>query len=111
MAYLGTLSFQANDNTDVFLVADVVTSQFYPTDNILMGYAIDELEALPEWVSGKLPKKTSVTVDGDTSVLYCTYKASVPIDFEITVYLEYEQIEELSTEVIQEDEKIEQLIL
>jgi hypothetical protein len=102
MGYLGSLSFQANDNTDLFFVADIVTSQFDQTDEELLAHSIDDLEGDPDWVTGILPKKTPVTVDGDTSTISCVYKATELNEFVITIYIEYEEVEQL-VEVEEED--------
>ena len=102
MAHLGTLSFQANDNTDVFLVADVLSSQPDSTDVDPVDLGITDWGADAGYFKGFAPQKNSVTVDGDTSVLYCTYRASQNIDFELTIYVQYEEVEKLfdeSTEI------------
>ena len=105
MKYIGTLSFQANDNTDVFLVADVVSNGFDPLELDQLQYETEDLDSGPEWVTGRIQNKIPVTVDGDTSVLQCVFKAIAPLDFTMTIYLEYEEIETLLPEEQQEEQQ------
>ena len=95
MGQLGQLYLKANDKTDIFLVADVFANESYPSDETLMGISTDELDSSPEWISGRIQKKIPVDVDGDTAVIECIYKATEKADFELTVYLEYEEVEEV----------------
>jgi hypothetical protein len=105
MGYIGTLSFQANDNTDVFLVADVLSSEFDPVEPDLIQYETEDLDSGPEWVSGRIQSKTPVTVEGDTTVLTCVFKSVAPIDINLTIYLEYEEIEALIKEEPEEEQQ------
>jgi hypothetical protein len=94
MGWLGTLSFQANDNTDVFLTTGVNTLETIYPDEALLGINTDDLDMMPEYISGRIPKATPVTVDGDTTSLYCLYRAEQAQSFILTVYVEYEETEE-----------------
>jgi hypothetical protein len=94
MGWLGTLSFQANDNTDVFLTTGVSTMETIYTDEALLGINTDDLDMMPEYISGRIPKPTPVTVDGDTASLHCLYRSQQAQSFTLTVYVEYEETEE-----------------
>jgi hypothetical protein len=96
MGRLGTLSFQANDNTDVFLIAPVSDLEDITSDEVMLGSNTEDLDMLPEWITGRLPKATQVTVDGDTTSLQCFYRAIEAQSFTLTVYVEYEEAEETS---------------
>lgn len=97
MSQLGTLSFQSNDNSDVFLASDVLTSELYPTDSELLDYSSDDLSDQPVFITGGMVKQIPVCVDGDSTIVYCTYKAIILTSFQITVYLEYQEVEQLAT--------------
>ncbi|HSZ72472.1 MAG TPA: hypothetical protein VK750_07325 [Cytophagaceae bacterium] len=105
MGYIGTLSFQANDNTDVFLVTDITSSGFDLVETDLIQYETEDLDSGPEWVSGRIQSKIPVTVEGDTSVLTCVFKTISPTDFNMTIYLEYEETEGLIAEEPQEEQQ------
>ncbi|MDB5274470.1 MAG: hypothetical protein JWO58_2837 [Chitinophagaceae bacterium] len=112
MPSLGTLSFQSNDDTDVFLVAEIINSQSFPSDDSVLGYSLEDLEIQPVWVTGRLPQKTEVTVEGDTTCLHCLYRTDIPRMFEMTIYIEYEEIEELTEEeLVDEEEKPKEIFL
>ncbi len=96
MGRLGTLSFQANDNTDVFLIAPVSDLEDITSDEVLLDSNTEDLDMMPEWITGRLPKPTPVTVDGDTTSLQCLYRAIETRSFTLTIYVEYEEAEESS---------------
>jgi len=98
MARLGILSLQANDNTDVFLTTPVFDLNPIASDEALLGINTEDLDVMPEWITGRLPKPTQVTVDGDTISLQCLYRAIDAQNFIMTIYVEYEETEESSKE-------------
>jgi hypothetical protein len=98
MGWLGTLSFQANDNTDVFLTAEVAIMESISPDEALLGINTDDLDTMPEFITGRVPKATPVRVDGDTTSLHCLFRAQQAQSFTLTMYVEYEETEESSKE-------------
>ncbi len=92
---LGKLTFQANDNTDIFLVAEVIGNGSMPSDESVLGIPVGSLEDGGEWVTGYKAARYPVTVQGDTVVILCTYRTLFPIMFSLTAYAEYEEIDAL----------------
>ncbi len=101
MGWLGKLSFQANDNTDIFLTTEVATMESIEPDEVLFGINTEDLDAMPEYITGRIPKAIPVTVDGDTTTLNCLYRGQQAQSFTLTVYVEFEETEE-SSKVVQE---------
>lgn len=96
MDRLGTISFQTNDNSDVFLVEEVRENNVEPSDENLMG--IDDLQFDSEmpWITGRLPTMKSVSVEGDTRLIHAWFKGNkFDQSFVIRIYVEYEEAEEL----------------
>lgn len=100
MDRLGTISFQSNDNSDVFLVEEVreVTEEL--SDENLIGIDDLQFDSDMPWVSGRVPEMKPVTVDGDTTVINAWFKGDPDSyrddkSFVIRVYVEYEEAEEL----------------
>lgn len=96
MDRLGTISFQSNDNSDVFLVEEVgeVTEEL--SDENLIGIDDLQFDSDMPWVSGRVPEMKPVTVDGDTTAINAWFKGEeFDKQFVIRIYVEYEEAEEL----------------
>lgn len=96
MARLGTVTLQSNDETDVFLVVEVIDDSLVKPDEVEAG--IEELgfDSDKPWSSGKVPKPIAVKVSGDSAIINGWFKG---IEFEkaftINIYVEYEEMEQL----------------
>jgi hypothetical protein len=105
---LGTVTFQANDNTDVFCIADVFENGLETSDEMLINVEEPQFDSDKAWVTGKVPKIKPVMIEGDTGILQAWFKGEVFTDpFVITVYVECEMAEELQEdELVDEKEKV-----
>lgn len=95
MDRLGIISFQALDDSDVFLTHDVFMDGYDGND--LVSINIPEPFNIEQYsiYNGKVPSMSHVTVDGDTSVIYGWFKGTYfPYAYTIRVYVEYEIDEE-----------------
>jgi hypothetical protein len=103
----GTISFQANDEMDVFCVARVEEEGIEISDESLIKVKDPQFDSDQAWVTGNVPKIKPVNVDGDTSIINAWFKGETfDVPFVITVYVECETVEEL--EVVIADEKTEE---
>jgi hypothetical protein len=113
MAKLGTLSFQANDNTDLFLKVDLFPDGVIQSDESLIGTNDVNFDSDKPWVTGQMSRQIPVTVDGDSSIIKVWFKGEVfPGPFTINIYIEYEEAEEVGEEEIEEteDEGMEEIL-
>lgn len=92
---IGTVSFRALNRSDVFLTAEVMPTEYPELDEEFAGMASDELEIETPWVTGLHNQKHVVNVEGDTRILFCTYRAEEIRGYIMTVYVEYEEVEEV----------------
>ncbi len=105
MDRLGTISFQTNDNSDVFLVEEVREITEDVSDETFFEIEDAQFESDLPWVTGRVPEIKSVTVEGDTTIINAWFKGETfDKSFVITIYLECEAAEEL-VEVELEKEK------
>lgn len=96
MERLGTMNFQAQDKADVFLIAEVWANGLSMSDESLLNIEDAQFESDHAWVTGKVPKFKDVHVDGDNSLISAWFKGEhFERSFCITVYLEYEEVEQL----------------
>ena len=103
----GTISFQANDEMDVFCVARVEEEGIEVSDEALIKIKDPQFDSDQAWVTGNVPKIKPVNVDGDTSIINAWFKGETfDVPFVITIYVECETVEEL--EVVVADEKTEE---
>jgi hypothetical protein len=103
----GTISFQANDEMDVFYVARVEEEGIEISDEALIKVKDPQFDSDQAWVTGNVPKIKPVNVDGDTSIINAWFKGEMfDVPFVITIYVECETVEEL--EVVVADEKTEE---
>ena len=103
----GTISFQANDEMDVFYVARVEEEGIEISDEALIKVKDPQFDSDQAWVTGNVPKIKPVNVDGDTSIINACFKGETfDVPFVITIYVECETVEEL--EVVVADEKTEE---
>jgi hypothetical protein len=112
MDRLGTISFQSNDNSDVFLVEEIreVTQEL--SDENLIGIDDLQFDSDMPWVSGRVPEMKLVTVEGDTTVINAWFKGDPDSyrddkSFVIRVYVEYEEAEELVEVEIEKEEGVD----
>jgi hypothetical protein len=104
---LGTISFQANDKTDVFHVAEVLAEGIEPSDETLLNLEDPQFESDKAWVTGNVPEMKGVTIEGDTTTINAWFKGEhFDKPFTVRVYVECELAEEL--ERVKADEKEEQ---
>jgi hypothetical protein len=96
MSRLGTITFQANDRTDVFLVADVLDDADFVTDESLLQVNDPEFEIKMVSMTGSIPKMVPVNIEGGNVILQTFFKGEEYVDpFIIRVYIELEEAEEL----------------
>jgi len=99
MAKLGTITFQAMDNCDIFLETDVYLDGVTDTSDTQATFSEAGIDTDKAWITGNVPRMIPVDVDGDTAVIYGWYKGkSYPGPFKLKVYVEYEEVEELIME-------------
>ncbi len=96
MERLGQISFQTNDSSDVFLVAEVREDGIEISDESLMNIEDTQFDSDKAWVTGKVPRMKSVLIEGDTTIIHAWFKGEVFTNaFVITIYVECELAEEL----------------
>lgn len=100
MDRLGTISFQANDNSDVFLVEEVRENNTEPSDENLLGIDDPQFDSDMPWITGRVPVMKPVMVEGDTASIHAWFKGDPDSyrddkSFVITIYLECEEAEVL----------------
>lgn len=92
----GTISFQANDSLDIFYKTEVKTDEIEDSDETLMGIEDLQFESEVAAITGNGPKMKPMHVPGDTAVIHGWYQSRILVaPFTITVYIEYEEAEEL----------------
>lgn len=94
-AVIGKVSFQANDKTDIFLVADVKGNGYMHSDEAFAGIATNSFEEEGEWLNGKGAGWYPVTVEGDTVTVLCTYRSAMPALYMLRIYAVYRELEKL----------------
>jgi hypothetical protein len=96
MDRLGTLSFQANDDSDVFLVEEVRENNTEPSDENLLGIDDPQFDSDMPWITGRVPIMKPVTIGGDTASINAWFKGDkFDQSFVIRIYVEYEEAEVL----------------
>lgn len=100
MDRLGTLSFQTNDSSDVFLVEEVHENNVESSDENLIGMDDLQFDSDMPWITGRVPAMKPVTVEGDTTLIHAWFKGDPDSyrddkPFVIRIYVEYEEAEEL----------------
>ena len=99
MDKIGTITFQSNESSDVFYVADVYEAGIEETDENVIGIVPMQFEGVAAWVTGRVPKMKPVNVEGDTTILHGWFKGGVSgMPYRLTIYVEYELTEELIPE-------------
>ncbi len=97
MAHLGIISFQSFDERDVFLKADVQMEDTVQTDEGLWNIEEAGFDTTKPWVSGKGAKPMTVEVDGDSGIIAGWFRGTMfPGLFLLKVYVEYEEVEEIT---------------
>lgn len=96
MDRLGTISFQASDSMDVFLVSEVREDGVEASDEALLKVENAQFDSDKAWVTGRVPKIKPVHVAGDTATIQAWFRGEAfEKSFVITVYVECELTEEL----------------
>jgi hypothetical protein len=71
------------------------------SDEALLNIEDAQFDSDKAWVTGYVPRMKQVDVAGDTTILHAWFKSEAfEENFRITVYVEYEEAEELATEEI-----------
>jgi hypothetical protein len=92
----GTISFQANDSTDVFHVAQIIEDGIDVSDEALLNVEDPQFDSDRAWVTGNVPKLREVNVEGDTSIINAWFKSeSFDQPFAVRIYIACELSEEL----------------
>lgn len=101
----GTLTFQANDQADIFHIAEVREDGLEISDETLLNVEEPQFDSDKAWVTGKLPKIKPVKIEGDTAIIHAWFKGETfDSPFVMRIYVECELAEELQEVVM---EKIE----
>jgi hypothetical protein len=96
MERLGLVSFQANDKTDVFHIAEIGENGVALSDEAMAGVADPQFESDAAWVTGKVPQFKAVNIEGDNVFVKAWLKGEkFTQPYTIRIYLEYEEAEEL----------------
>jgi hypothetical protein len=99
----GTISFQSNDKSDIFHVAQVVEDGLEPSDETVLKIEDSQFDGDKAWVTGHVPKMRSVNVEGDTTIINAWFRAQAfDKPFVVRVYVECELAEELEQVVADE---------
>lgn len=102
----GTITFQANDKTDVFYIADVEEAGIEPSDESVLQIEDTQFDTGKAWVTGYVPRIKQVNIEGDTSIINAWFKGeNFDNPFVIKVYVECETAEEFEEVVEEELEK------
>lgn len=92
----GTVSFQSNDKSDVFHVAQITEDGIEPSDEVVLKVEDTQFDGDKAWVTGRVPKMRSVNVEGDTTIINAWFRAQAfDKPFTVRVYVECELTEEL----------------
>lgn len=108
MDKIGAITFQSNESSDVFYVADVYEAGMEQSDENLIGVIPMQFEGVAAWVTGRVPKMTPVNIEGDTAVIHGWFKGGVSdMPYRLAIYVEYELAEELLPDTPDEREQRE----
>ena len=100
---IGTISLQANDNTDLFLKTDVSSDGSTQSDENLILVQDAQFDSDKPYVTGRISKEYLTNIDGDTSLIKGWFKGNSFISpFSICVYVQYEEPEQVE-EIIAEE--------
>jgi hypothetical protein len=102
MERLGLVSFQANDISDVFWVAEVVEDGFEQSNEAVLEIEEPDFETDFAWITGNVPEFKSINIEGDNVQLRAWLRGERFYgSYALRIYVEYELAEEL-IEVVQE---------
>ncbi len=105
MDRLGTISFQANDSSDIFLLEEVRENNVEPSDENLLSIEDVQFDADKPWVTGRVPKMKLAIVEGDTTIINAWFKGEVfDSPFVMTIYVECEEAETLVDVELEKEE-------
>lgn len=96
MDTFGTITFQANDKSDIFFKTLLQSNDIEESDESFIDVEDAQFEGHFNWVTGKVPSFHPVMVTGDTSIIHAWFQAKeYQNSFTITIYIECEMAEEL----------------
>ena len=96
MDRLGLISFQANDKTDIFHVAEVREDGIDTSDESFLSISDPQFESDRAWVTGKVPGLIKVNIEGDNVFIKAWLKGEkFDLPYTMRIYVEYEEAEEL----------------
>lgn len=108
-AIMGMISFQSNDELDVFQILEVPQSGISPSVESLLGIEDSQFESDRAWVTGYVPKLVPVDVDGDTTVIHSWFRAETfDKSFVLRIYVEFEEAETVVSNEVSGESKCEQ---
>ncbi|PZR24517.1 MAG: hypothetical protein DI538_28150 [Azospira oryzae] len=94
-----TVSFQANNNLDIFQVLEVREDDVELSDETLINVKDLQFDSDKPWVTGNVPQMIPVNVEGDTIMIYALLKVDrFDKAYTLRIYVEYEESETLITE-------------
>jgi hypothetical protein len=94
-----TVSFQANNNLDIFQVLEVRKDDEEVSDEALIKVKDLQFDSHKPWVTGNVPQIIPVNVEGDTVQVHALFKAECfDKEYKLRIYVEYEEAEVLITE-------------
>lgn len=99
----GTITFQANDNMDVFHISQVFEDGIEVSDETLLKIDDTQFESDKAWVTGNVPRIKPVNIEGDTAIVNAWFRGeSFDRLFVVRIYIECEMAEELEEVVADE---------
>ena len=104
MARIGKVSFQVQNESDLFLELEVYPGgDEEPAEQQCM-VVEPSFEQFSQYLSGKRPEFIEVDAEGDSSVVYGIFRGeNFTSPFTLYIYVEYETTEELTSEVEQKE--------
>jgi hypothetical protein len=104
MARMGKVSFQVQNESDLFLELEVYPGGDEELSDQQCMVVEPSFEQFSQYLSGKRPEFIEVDAEGDSSVVYGIFRGeNFTSPFTLYIYVEYETIEELTSEVEQKE--------
>ncbi|HVD99531.1 MAG TPA: hypothetical protein VNB90_15085 [Cytophagaceae bacterium] len=103
MGRLGKVNFQVQNKTDLFLELEVYPGGDEEAADQACMIAEPGFEQFSQYLSGRRPEFIEVDAEGDSCVVYGIFRGENFTDpFTLYVYVEYEEVEALTSTVEQE---------
>ena len=107
MARVGKISFQVQNESDLFLELEVYAGGEEESSEQQCMVVEPSFEQFFQYLSGKRPHYVEVDAEGDSSVVYGIFRGeNFTIPFTLYLYVEYEETESVISE--KEQKKIDQ---